>query len=452
MTDSLMGLAIGLFASRFPQYQIADYGVFAATVAGLCSFYLAGMVLNAIVDRRIDARERPLRQIASGRIRLPSAWTAFVILMFLGFFMRPSYSSAPLSIAVAALIGIWTLASANAMRSIVLKRLARGWCVIAIGAAIWWAIDSIVRDPFDLSAFPIDAYPGARSIRVGSVLLNGTSVLLAVSLVAYNLLHTKTAWAIAFLALCRFLVPISVALEIVVSNGTLGGFLNMIDSVDSSTATAFITWAVAVITVAPLSIAIHTVVLSMVARREVPTDAPLYRCARCGYLVSPSSTLQCSECGCLFAATPPLGERQLEPRARRASIFIAPLALVPLLALAAVGVTVVFQTLISGAGVGAVGPMSARFLVLRIPLWVEFTILAALFVIAVVWFAIASIRGFRAAISHASRRPQGVGAMIAAFALLDAIGATIYGSPFIALVCIALWFVTRMLQRRIPAS
>ena len=458
MTDACVGIAMGILACMVARVGPPDQPLLlAATMAGMCSFYMAGMVLNGIVDRRIDAKERPDRPIASGRIRLPWAWTAFILLMTAGFFMRPSFGAAPVPIAVAGIIGVWTLSASNSMRSITLKRLAQGWCAIAVIAAVWWMADTLLRDPFDMSQLPPES---VARFRINHFALEGSTMLLATSVVIYNLIHTRTAWSVVLLALCRALVPISVAIATAAPNGALDSLVSGIQSMREAGIWSPIFALVLVFLGGPLAIAIHTIVLSIVARREVANDATSYRCAQCGYTLGgaadsagsrPDSAEagRCSECGCDFAMTPPIGERELPRGAKLSSGFIAPIALLPIVSLFAPAMILVLQRAIFPLpGTGATH--SLLWFVVPVPVYLSISS-AALLVIAI-WFSIAAIRGYRAAVSHASRRPAGVGAMIAAFALLDAAAAVAYGSPPLAIVCIALWFATRALQRLIPAS
>ena len=458
LTDAHVGIAMGILACAVARVGAPDQPLLlAATMAGMCSFYMAGMVLNGIVDRRIDAKERPDRPIASGRIRLPWAWTAFILLMTAGFFLRPSWGAAPVPIAVAGIIGVWTLSAANSMRSITLKRLAQGWCAIAVVAAIWWMVDSLLRDPFDFSQFPAET---AAQLRTSHFALEGSTMLLAASLVLYNLIHAKTAWSIVLLALCRALVPVSLALAAAVSTGAVGSLISQINSMGSAGLWSPVFALVLVLAGGPLAIAIHTIVLSIVARREVAADATSYRCAKCGYAlggaadalgVRPSSAEagRCSECGCDFATTAPLGERDLSTRSKIASAFIAPLGVIPIFVLFAPALILVLrQPPIPLPAAGS----THDILGFAVPAPVYMGVATLLLLVCSIWFGLAATRGYRAAISHASRRPAGVGAMIAAFTLLDAAAVVAYGAPELAVICLALWFATRALQRIIPAS
>ncbi len=447
LSDALVGCAMAFCVSTSLVGYDIEWFTVAATAIGLASFYMAGMVLNGIVDRRIDAQERPYRPIAAGRIRLPVAWSAFVVLMGLGFSLRPSFSPTPTPVVVAALIGIWTLSTANSMRSDMLRRLAKGWCVIAVGAAIWWAIDSVARAPFDLSTLKPEV---ADSVYAASVALNTVTVLLAASIVLYNFTHARSAWSIGFLALCRFLVPIAMMMAIIVPNGTFAAEYGALQVPSSGgllrPGATNLLFALAL----PVGIAIHTVVLSLAARREVSRDASQYRCASCGYPVTTDAT-RCSECGISFAEKAPLAEGALPPRDRLRATLLASMPLIPVAILVVYAWLFAFRSI--GMG-GALGGMITGSSILGIttPFWVARWTYAATATLLAIWFAIASTRGLRAALLHTTRKPSGIAAMIAAFALLDAASVAVLGHIAISLACIALWITTRLLQRRILGS
>ncbi len=428
VSDSLVGVAMAFALQWIPDASSIQNAV-TATIA-MCALYLAGMVLNGIVDREVDARERPTRPIASGRIALPWAWTAFIVLMFLGTSLRPTWFAAPVPVAVAALIGVWLLARANAMRSHTLERLAKGWCGVAILGAAWWAIDLVVRDPFDLSDLKENAQ---HTIRLGSLVLNVPVLVVALSLVAYNLLHKRTAWAIVFLALCRACVPIAVAAAILVPTGFMTRLWPMPSISSPSLAVASL-----LVTTFPVAIAFHTIMLSIVARREMSTDgATTYRCAQCGYALVTVAPRVCAECGCDLATTPPLGDRALSPSSRWALPFLAGIALLPILVVA------LPRALRSGYGIAGGEPNGVLGLaIVNYPLFLVFS----------AWFVVAASLGLRAAISHPSRRPAGVAALIASLALLAACSASLLLSPILAISCVALWFITRWMQRRVAGS
>ena len=63
---------------------LEPFPVFALLVLASCGLYLAGMILNDIFDRHVDAQERPRRPIPSGRVSLESAVRLAVILLIIG--------------------------------------------------------------------------------------------------------------------------------------------------------------------------------------------------------------------------------------------------------------------------------------------------------------------------------------------------------------------------------
>lgn len=439
VTDSLVGITIGLTIESAAAPGFTFQSATIAVIFGMCALYTAGMVLNGIVDRDVDAIERPNRPIAAGRIRLPWAWTAFIVLMLLGFFLRPTSASTPIPVAVAALIGIWLLAYANSTRSFMLRRLAKIWCVISIIAALWWAADILIKDPFDMDTTGFDPTT-QESIRVGQFALNAPVVLIALSLVSYNLLHKRTPFAIGFLALCRFLVPIAVAMSILVPSGTVG-------LIWTSSRFVPILIGSSLLLIPPLMIAIHTIMLSIVARREMSSEGAEYRCGRCEYPLKTIAPKVCPECGCSLTQVPPIGDRTLSKRMRRASPFLAAIAITPaLLLLIKEMYAIIFLKSFSTSSVSVLSGY------MTLPSWAVGTINLSLATLAAVWFIIAATRAFRAAVSHPSRRPAGIAALIAAIALLDAASAAMLQWTFISIACIFLWFFTRWLQRRIAGS
>ena len=440
VTDSLVGIAIGLSMEAAAATGFTFQSATIAVIFGMCAFYTAGMVLNGIVDRDVDAIERPNRPIAAGRIRLPWAWTAFIVLMLLGFFLRPTFAATPFPVAVAALIGIWLLAYAHSTRSFMLRRLAKIWCVISIIAALWWAADILIKDPFDMNSTGFNPTT-QESIRVGHFALNAPVVLIALSLIAYNLLHKRTAFAIGFLALCRFLVPIAVAMSILVPSGTVGMIWT------SSRFVPILIGSSLMLFLPPLMIAIHTIMLSIVARQEMSSEGTEYRCSRCAYPLKTIAPKVCPECGCSLTQVPPIGDRPLSKRMLRASPFLAAIAITPaLLVLIRYTSSISFSKSFSNNSVSLLSGY------MTLPYWAVETINLFLATLAAIWFIIAATRAFRAAMSHPSRRPAGIAGLIAALALLDAVSAAMLQATFISIACIVLWFFTRWLQRRIAGS
>ncbi len=59
----------------------ANGGVFLLLAASMSALYCAGMCLNDICDREVDARQQPFRPIPSGRIELKEAWWLTAVLL-----------------------------------------------------------------------------------------------------------------------------------------------------------------------------------------------------------------------------------------------------------------------------------------------------------------------------------------------------------------------------------
>jgi hypothetical protein len=132
---------------------------------------------------------------------------------------------------------------------------------------------------------------------------------------------------------------------------------------------------------------------------------------------------------------------------RRASPFLAAIAITPALVM-------LIQQMIAISFLKSLSILSVPVLsgYMTLPYWVVSIINLSLATLAAVWFIIAATRAFRAAVSHPSRRPAGIAALIAALALLDAVSAAMLQATFISIACIFLWFFTRWLQRRIAGS
>lgn len=80
IADICCGFAL---THRLPP-TMEPYPIFALLVLASCGLYLAGMVLNDVFDRDIDAQERPQRPIPSGRVPLPNAIRLAVVLLIVG--------------------------------------------------------------------------------------------------------------------------------------------------------------------------------------------------------------------------------------------------------------------------------------------------------------------------------------------------------------------------------
>ncbi len=412
LADCLVGLAMAGAVRAQLSYPGLIFEGWMDVVCSMCAIYFAGMVLNAIVDRDVDAIERPMRPVASGRIRLAAAWTAFITLLTIGLSFGVGMTSGIVPLAVAALIGVWTLERAKRSHSTVLHQIGRVWVAVSlIGMAVWIAV-MLLRDPFDLTGFEPDR---AEQIRIGWRATTIPVLLLAMAATAYNLLHRRTGWSVLLLAACRLLVPVCVCAAVLARAGSL-------DTRLLSLKAAAIT---PILVLPPLAIALHTLMLSIVARREVDAHFTEARCARCNHQLHDVAAGRCSECGCDLAVHAPVCSRPIPEALRRRLPFMAAIGLLPAI--------VLLMLSIGRLGGGVI-------------------FISALAVVTAAGFVWISMRGLAAAINHPSRRPAGVGALIAALAILDGCLCTVLGQPLLLPVCVGLWFTTRRLQRKSEGS
>jgi hypothetical protein len=265
---------------------------------GMCMLYLGGMVLNGILDRHVDAVERPGRPIPSGRIPLRAAWTVAVMLI-LGGLWPSSLGRVPVPEIAAATVAIWLSAYAKRSANPTLALLACGWMAIAAIAAIWWMAVPLVTPIGSDVAEDLTESTLAQT-QLGMRLTYAPALLIAVSAIAYNLVHTRTAWSVALMALCRALVPVSVAMAALAPSGIFGQVrATWIASGRIPTDLIFL------VATPAIALMLHTLALSLAARREVDASGPK-ACSACGHTLAPgTSPARCSECGTDLAASPP---------------------------------------------------------------------------------------------------------------------------------------------------
>lgn len=243
------------------------------------------------------------------------------------------------------------------------------------------------------------------AVASGSMLATASAVLLAVIVLAYDVIHAVTAASIVLLAICRALaafIPMTVFapdLESIASSGIL---------------------------VHPAALAGWTLLLSVLARGEAaPAGGDYPPCPTCGHSMMPPAEI-CTECG--RRPNPSItAVRSLQRRllsgvlhcAIVAAIFGACTALLP-----------------------------------RAPLMVKDFHDPSAFLIAVLMGMVLAIILTRGASRHADgrmRTPTFVGSLIAALALIDAIAITLVDQP-LAWACTACFVATCALQRRIAGS
>jgi 4-hydroxybenzoate polyprenyltransferase len=447
LADCAVGLciAMALYAVWRGPTQAADVlsenpALIAGVCVGMCMLYLGGMVLNGILDRNIDAVERPNRPIPSGRIPLRVAWTVAVVLM-LGGLWPSSLGRAPIPEIAAATVAIWLSAYANRSANPALTILAHGWMVIAVIAAIWWmAVPLVTPIGSDVAEdLPENAL---AQMRLGMRMTYAPALVIALAAVAYNVLHSRTAWSVALMALCRALVPVSVAMAALAPSGIFGPVrATWIASGRIPTDLAFLLATTAI------ALMLHTLALSLAARREVDASARK-ACGVCGHALAPGEPpARCSECGADFSANPPSIPPAPEDRAIGIVGTLGAAALI-------VGVAILTPRLTATGWRFGAAPATGQDTLLGFtvnPVVVTWAIMVTV-AVPLTLFVAAALRGHSVANGHLTRRPSGIARLVAAIALLDAAACWALGYPLLGAVCIGLYLVARLMQRTVPAS
>ena len=82
--DPLVGLA---FVSVATAGAVLPTGRIASAVAISVLLYMAGLILNDLMDYEEDLRDRPARPLPSGNVPVPAAWTLFVVCCAVAFYL-----------------------------------------------------------------------------------------------------------------------------------------------------------------------------------------------------------------------------------------------------------------------------------------------------------------------------------------------------------------------------
>ncbi len=186
-TNALVGLWVAhLLAGqatieRFVDWMPRHVGV----IAGICLLYLFGMVLNDLLDRDVDAHERPARPLPSGRVALRPAVLLAATLVSTGVWLVGG-GSFPIpglaAIAVGLAFGSFSKGQRNAI-----QWLGEAWAVVGVGAILWNWLDhwrhADLRTPWGFEAV----------------------LLLVATIVAYSFLHRTWRGSVVLMGLCRAL-------------------------------------------------------------------------------------------------------------------------------------------------------------------------------------------------------------------------------------------------------
>ena len=186
-TNAMVGLWVAhLLAGqatieRFIDWMPRHVGV----VAGICLLYLFGMVLNDLLDRDVDAHERPARPLPSGRVGLRPAILLAATLVSTGVWLVGG-GSFPVPGLAAIAVGLAFGSFAKGQRNAI-QWLGEAWAVVGVGAILWNWLDhwrhADLRTPW-----------GFESV-----------LLLVATIVAYSLLHRSWRGSVVLMGLCRAL-------------------------------------------------------------------------------------------------------------------------------------------------------------------------------------------------------------------------------------------------------
>jgi hypothetical protein len=186
-TNAMVGLWVAhLLAGqatieRFIDWMPRHVGV----VAGICLLYSFGMVLNDLLDRDVDAHERPGRPLPSGRVGLRPAILLAATLVSTGVWLVGG-GSFPVPGLAAIAVGLAFGSFAKGQRNAI-QWLGEAWAVVGVGAILWNWLDhwrhADLRTPW-----------GFESV-----------LLLVATIVAYSLLHRSWRGSVVLMGLCRAL-------------------------------------------------------------------------------------------------------------------------------------------------------------------------------------------------------------------------------------------------------
>lgn len=186
-TNALVGLWVAhLLAGqatieRFVDWMPRHVGV----IAGICLLYLFGMVLNDLLDRDVDAHERPTRPLPSGRVALRPAVLLAATLVATGVWLVGG-GSFPIPGLAAIAIGLAFGSFAKGQRNAI-QWLGEAWAVVGVGAILWNWLDhwrhADLRTPWGFEAV----------------------LLLVATIVAYSFLHRTWRGSVVLMGLCRAL-------------------------------------------------------------------------------------------------------------------------------------------------------------------------------------------------------------------------------------------------------
>lgn len=418
LSDIVLGSVIAFFLMGLPaepwtlirHHYSVPWAQIGWAVVGLTCLYWGGMVLNAVVDVRLDATERPDRPVPSGRIPLRAAWLMAVTLLVCG--VGVFCDTFPYEGLVALLVGLFcidvTQRQPEKKGARLIRQLGFVWLLLGSLAVLARLAGTALNHGTDWRGF-------ALALDVG---------LLALAIVLYNTVHTRARWSVGLLGLCRGLAVLIAGLS--AADASAWPFTN------TAMQWKLAPWVgSAPLIFAMVGVAAYISMVSLVARREVPSlmhddregrEAPLF-CPWCDHGLATPAPGHCPECGTDLVSRPPVraGERLIgSPR----SVFVAALLLT------------VMPT--------AVTAWSFTIAADRLPPWWLCVLVAVGLAVA---FLTTVAAAARAAAVHPSRTPRAVAGMLAALPLGEGVMMTLLGAPIAGTFGVVWWLLARLLQR-----
>ena len=135
LSNVLVGSALGAGSGALPAGRVA------AVTAAVMLLYVAGMTLNDVFDRVIDAAQRPGRPIPSGRVSARAATLLAVVCMVLALAILGAaggWAALGLGLVLAAVIVVYDLLHKRFAVSAALMGVCRGLVYLVAAAAISW--------------------------------------------------------------------------------------------------------------------------------------------------------------------------------------------------------------------------------------------------------------------------------------------------------------------------
>ncbi len=135
VSNALAGTALAAFAhGGVPEALLRAAAV---SAVALVAFYSAGMAMNDLLDRAIDARERPSRPIPSGRVALAGAM-AFIATLIgggLALLLLNGVAAAVAGLILVACIGLYNALHTHSRWSVIIMGACRAMAIVTAGLA-----------------------------------------------------------------------------------------------------------------------------------------------------------------------------------------------------------------------------------------------------------------------------------------------------------------------------